>query len=41
MEKVLRVDLHTLIPRFAPLRLRDPARLGRLVASIEQQGQPR
>ena len=39
MEKVLRVDLHALIPRFAPLRLRDPARLGRLVASIEQQGQ--
>ena len=39
MENVLRLDLHALIPRFAPLRLRDPARLGRLLASIEQQGQ--
>lgn len=39
MENVLRLDLHALIPRFAPLRLRDAARLGRLVASIEQQGQ--
>ncbi|MEA3275646.1 MAG: ParB N-terminal domain-containing protein [Pseudomonadota bacterium] len=39
MENVLRLDLHALIPRFAPLRLRDPARLRRLLASIEQQGQ--
>ena len=39
MEEVLRVDLHALIPRFAPLRLHEAARLGRLVASIEQQGQ--
>ncbi len=39
MENVLRLDIHALIPRFAPLRLRDTARLGRLEASIEQQGQ--
>ncbi len=39
MENVLRLDLHALSPRVAPLRLRDPARLGRLRASIEQQGQ--
>jgi len=39
MENVLHLDLHALIPRFAPLRLRDPARLGRLKASIERQGQ--
>ncbi len=39
MENVLRLDLHALIPRFAPVRLRDPARVGRLRASIEQQGQ--
>ena len=39
MENVLRLDLHALIPRFAPLRLRDPARLTRLVTSIEQKGQ--
>ena len=39
MENVLHLDLHALIPRFAPLRLNDPARLGRLKASIEQQGQ--
>jgi len=39
MENVLRLDLHALIPRFAPLRVHDPSRLGRLVASIEQQGQ--
>ena len=26
MENVLRLDLHALIPRFAPLRLHDPAR---------------
>jgi len=39
MENVLRIDLHALIPRFAPLRLHDPARLARLVASIEQKGQ--
>jgi len=39
MENVLRLDLHALIPRFAMMRLRDPARLQRLVASIERQGQ--
>jgi ParB/RepB/Spo0J family partition protein len=39
METVLRLDLHGLIPRFAPLRLRDPARLRRLHRSIAQQGQ--
>jgi ParB/RepB/Spo0J family partition protein len=39
MENVLPLDLHALIPRFAPLRLCDPARLQRLVASIEQRGQ--
>ena len=39
MENVCRIDLHALIPRFAPLRLRDPARLTQLVASLEQQGQ--
>ena len=39
MENVLRLDLHALIPRFAPLRLRDPGRLARLLASLEQQGQ--
>ena len=39
MENVLRLDLHAVIPRFALLRLRDPARLQRLVASIERQGQ--
>jgi ParB family chromosome partitioning protein len=39
MENVCRLDLHALIPRFAPLRLHDPVRLGRLVASIERQGQ--
>jgi len=39
MENVLRLDLHALIPRFAPLRLHDPVRLARLVASIERRGQ--
>jgi ParB family chromosome partitioning protein len=39
MKNVLHLDLHALIPRFASLRLRDPARLGRLTASIERQGQ--
>lgn len=39
MENILPLDLHALVPRFAALRLRDPARLGRLVTSIEQQGQ--
>ncbi len=39
MENVLHLDLHALIPRFAPLRLRAPARLSRLRTSIEQQGQ--
>jgi ParB family chromosome partitioning protein len=39
MKNVLYLDLHALIPRFAELRLRDPARLGRLKASIERQGQ--
>ncbi|MGD8957552.1 MAG: ParB N-terminal domain-containing protein [Chromatiaceae bacterium] len=39
MENVQRIDLHALIPRFASLRLRDAARLGRLVDSIARQGQ--
>ena len=39
MENVLHLDLHALLPRFAPLRLHDPARLGRWQASIERQGQ--
>ncbi len=39
MENVLHLDLHALIPRFAALRLRDPARLGSLKASLERQGQ--
>ena len=39
MENVLHLDLHALIPRFAPLRVRDPSRLARLAACIEQQGQ--
>ena len=39
MENVQRLDLHALIPRFAPLRLHDGARLARLVASIARQGQ--
>jgi ParB family chromosome partitioning protein len=39
MKNVLHLDLHALLPRFASLRLRDPARLARLRASIERQGQ--
>jgi ParB/RepB/Spo0J family partition protein len=39
MENILPLDLHALVPRFAALRLRDAARLGRLVTSIEQHGQ--
>jgi len=39
MENVLHLDLHALVPRFAALRLHDRARLGRLKASIERQGQ--
>ena len=39
MENILPLDLHALVPRFAALRLRDAARLGQLVTSIEQQGQ--
>jgi ParB/RepB/Spo0J family partition protein len=39
MENVRHIDLHALIPRFAPLRLHDPARLAWLVAAIERQGQ--
>jgi len=35
----MRVDLHRLIPRFAPLRLRDPERLARLARSLRQHGQ--
>ena len=34
MEHLLQLDLHALIPRFAALRRRDPARLGRLKASL-------
>jgi len=39
MENVQRIDLHTLIPRFASLRLHDAPGLARLAASIERQGQ--
>ncbi len=39
MENVLRVDLHLLLPRFAPLRLRDPERLARLTRSLREHGQ--
>jgi ParB family chromosome partitioning protein len=39
MENVLRLDLHLLIPRFAPLRLRDPERLACLTRSLRQHGQ--
>ncbi len=39
MENVLRLDLHLLNPRFAPLRLRDPERLARLTGSLRQHGQ--
>jgi len=39
MENVLRLDLHLLIPRFAPLRLRDPERLACLTRSMRQHGQ--
>jgi ParB-like chromosome segregation protein Spo0J len=39
MEHLLQLDRHALIPRFAALRLRDPARLGRLKASLARQGQ--
>ncbi len=39
MENVLRLDLHLLIPRFAPLRLRDPERLARLTCSLREHGQ--
>ncbi len=39
MENVLRVDLHRLIERFAPMRLRDPERLARLRRSMRQHGQ--
>jgi len=39
MENVLRLDLHLLVPRFAPLRLRDPERLARLTRSLRQHGQ--
>ncbi|MCP3879921.1 MAG: ParB N-terminal domain-containing protein, partial [Sulfitobacter sp.] len=39
MENVLRLDLHQLTLRFAPLRLRDPERLARLTRSLRQHGQ--
>ncbi|MCP3972412.1 MAG: ParB N-terminal domain-containing protein [Rhodobacteraceae bacterium] len=39
MENVLRLDLHFLNPRFAPLRLRDPERLACLTRSMRQHGQ--
>jgi hypothetical protein len=39
MENVLRLDLHLLIPRFAPLRLRDPERQAWLTRSMRQHGQ--
>ena len=35
----MRLDLHLLIPRFAPLRLRDPERLACLTRSMRQHGQ--
>jgi ParB family chromosome partitioning protein len=39
MENVLRLDLHLLNPRFAPLRLRDPERLACLTRSMRKHGQ--
>jgi ParB-like chromosome segregation protein Spo0J len=39
MESVLRLDLHQLIPRFAPLRPRDPERAACLSRSLRQHGQ--
>lgn len=39
MKTVLHLDRHALIARFATLRVPDPARLGRLMASIKQHGQ--
>ncbi len=39
MENVMRLDLHCLNTRFAPLRLHDPGRLRTLVQSIEHNGQ--
>lgn len=39
MENILRLDLHLLNPRFAPLRLRDPERLACLTRSMRQHGQ--
>ncbi len=39
MENVLRLDLHLLVARFAPLRLRDPERLTRLSRSLREHGQ--
>ena len=35
----MRLDIHTLIPRFAAQRLRDPKRLQHLIRSIERNGQ--
>jgi ParB family transcriptional regulator, chromosome partitioning protein len=39
MENVMRLDIHTLISRFAAQRLRDPKRLQHLIRSIERNGQ--
>ena len=39
MENVIRLDTHTLIPRFAAQRLHDPKRLRNLIRSIERNGQ--
>ncbi len=39
MENVIHLDIHTLIPRFAALRLHDPKRLQDLTRSIDRNGQ--
>ncbi len=39
MENVIRLDTHTLIPRFAAQRLHDPGRLRNLIRSIKHNGQ--
>ncbi|MCP4210733.1 MAG: ParB N-terminal domain-containing protein [Halieaceae bacterium] len=39
MENIMRLDIHSLIPRFAPQRLHDAKRLHHLIRSIERNGQ--
>jgi len=39
MENVMYLDIHSLIPRFAPQRLHDAKRLQNLIRSIERNGQ--